>query len=266
VIRAERRGPALWLTIDRPERRNALSAEVIAVLLEKIESASTDPDVRVIVLTGAGDRAFCAGADLAGTSPVVTGAAAAAGAETGPGERPVCRGLPELLTAIVDHSKPVVARVNGLALAGGFGLALACDLVVAADTAEFGTPEVNVGLWPFMITAVIQRTVPRKVATELMMTGRRMPAEEAARWGLVNRVVPVAKLDATVDALVAELASKSPLVLRVGKESFRRAADMPFDEALRFLLEMLDVHLSSEDAAEGIAAFLARRPPNWTGR
>jgi enoyl-CoA hydratase len=267
VVRSERRGPALWLIIDRPERRNALSAEVIGGLLEGIESAAADPDVRVVVLTGAGDRAFCAGADLAGTGPGVTRPASDADdAATDPSDRPRGGGLADLLTAIVGHPDPVVARVKGLALAGGFGLALACDLIVAADTAEFGTPEVNVGLWPFMITAVIQRTVPRKVAVELMMTGRRMSADEAGRWGIVNRVVPAGKLDEAVDALVEELASKSPLVLRVGKESFRRAEDMSFGDALQFLQEMLEMHLSSEDAAEGVAAFLARREPNWSGR
>jgi enoyl-CoA hydratase len=256
VVRSERRGPAAWLTIDREDRRNALSPEVIEGLLEGLAVAAGDPDVRAVVITGAGDRAFCAGADLGGV----------AAAEGRVAEHDRRARLGDVLSGIVEHPKPVLARVNGHALAGGFGLALACDLIVAADTAEFGTPEVNVGLWPFMITAVIQRNVPRKVAVEMMLTGRRMPAEEAARWGLVNRVVASAGLDAAVDELVRELASKSPLVLRLGKSSFRRAQDMAFDDALAYLNAMLTVELESEDVVEGVSAFVQKRTPDWKDR
>jgi enoyl-CoA hydratase/carnithine racemase len=171
-----------------------------------------------------------------------------------------------VLTGIMRHPKPVVARVNGVALAGGFGLMMACDLVVTADDAEFGTPEINLGLWPFMISAVIKRNLPRKVALEMMMTGRRYSAEEAARWGMVNRVVPRAALDEAVDALVAHVASKSPLVLRLGKESFARIDDMGLDQALSYLNAMLTVDLESEDVAEGVSAFLEKRAPEWKGR
>jgi enoyl-CoA hydratase/carnithine racemase len=256
VVRSELRGQAAWLTIDREERRNALSPEVIDGLLEGLMLAAEDPAARVVVITGAGERAFCAGADLGGV----------AAAEGRVAEHDRRARLGDVLSGIVEHPKPVVARVNGHALAGGFGLALACDLIVAADSAEFGTPEVNIGLWPFMITAVIQRNVPRKIALEMMLTGRRMGAEEAERWGLVNRLVTGTELDGAVDELVQELASKSPLVLRLGKESFRRAQDMAFDDALAYLNAMLTVELESEDVVEGVSAFVQKRTPDWKGR
>jgi enoyl-CoA hydratase len=253
----ELRGASARLTIDREDRRNALSDDVIEGLLNGLERASDDQAVRVVVLTGAGDRAFSAGGDLAGN--------------LGPSEGRVQshdrRGyVAGLLTAIVAHPQPVIARVNGIALAGGFGLMLACDLVVAADDVEVGTPEINVGLWPYMISAVVARNVPRKVMTELMMTGRRYSAAEAERWGMVNRVVPRADLDGTVDQLVEELASKSPLILRLGKESLFRSQDMPFAEALAYLQAMLTVNLESEDVTEGVSAFLEKRRPEWKGR
>ena len=160
----------------------------------------------------------------------------------------------------------MIARVNGHALAGGFGLALACDLIVAVDSADFGTPEVDVGLWPYMITAVIHRNLPRKVAVEMMLTGRRLPAREAERWGIVNRLTPREGLDDAVEELAASLASKSPLVLRLGKASFARAEDLPFDDALAYLTAMLGMHLQSEDVVEGVTAFVEKREPRWTGR
>jgi len=258
-LRQERRDSSIWLTIDRPERSNALDGAVLSGLLDAVEAAADDPDVRVVVLTGAGDRTFCAGADLAA---IASGRSGSESDQAGAG----ARGLDRVLSAIVTHPKPVVARVNGHALAGGLGLALACDLIVASDSAEFGTPEVNVGLWPFVISAVIARNVPRKVALEMMLTGRRMRADEAARWGIVNRVAPPDQLDDAVNELVADLASKSPLALRVGKETFRRAEDLSFDDALAYLHGAFEGHLGSEDLAEGVAAFLEKRSPNWTGR
>lgn len=257
VVRYELRAPAAWLTIDREERRNALSDEVIEGLIDGLERAAGDAEARVVVLTGAGDRAFCAGGDLTSTM-------APQGGRVGQHEQ---RGrIADLLVGIGRHPKPVVARVNGVALAGGFGLMMACDLVVAPDDAEFGTPEINLGLWPFMISAVIKRNLPRKVALEMMMTGRRYSAAEAERWGMVNRVVPRSELDETVGALVAELAGKSSLVLRLGKESFGRVDDMALEPALRYLNALLTVDLESEDVAEGVAAFLEKRDPQWKDR
>ena len=174
--------------------------------------------------------------------------------------------LPELFRGMQECPKPIVARVNGHALAGGFGLMLACDLVIAADDAELGTPEINLGLWPHMITAVIHRNVPRKVALEMMLTGRRVRAPKAARWGMVNRAVPRAELDDAVAAVVGELASKSPLILALGKRSFYGSQDMSFDDALAYLQAMLTVNLEAEDVAEGVGAFLQKRPPEWKGR
>jgi enoyl-CoA hydratase len=257
AVRHEMRGPAAWLIIDREDRRNALGDEVVEGLLAGLERASEQDGVRAVVLTGAGDRAFCAGGDLVGNL-------APEGGRVDAHDR---RGrVAELLRAVLTHPLPVVARVNGVALAGGFGLMLACDLVVAAGDVEMGTPEVNLGLWPHMISAVIARNVPRKVMTEMMMTGRRYTAAEAERWGMVNRVVSRAELDANVGQVVAELASKSPLVLRLGKESLYRAQDMRFEDALAYLQAMLTVNLESEDVAEGVGAFLHKRRPEWKGR
>jgi enoyl-CoA hydratase/carnithine racemase len=163
-------------------------------------------------------------------------------------------------------SIPIVARVNGHALAGGFGLMLACDHVIAVEGADIGTPEVNLGLWPFMITAVIQRDVPRKVALDLMLTGKRVPASEGERWGFVNRVVPPGELDSAVDEFTTEIRSKSPLIVALGKRAFYRAEDMNTDEGLDYLAGMLSVALGSEDTVEGVTAWLQKRKPEWKGR
>jgi enoyl-CoA hydratase/carnithine racemase len=256
VVLSVVKGSSNYLTINRPEQRNALSPQVVEGLLERLSAAATDESVRCVVLTGAGEKSFCAGADL--------GASMQGGGRV---QQHDARGrMGELLLAVVNLPKPVVARVNGVALAGGFGLMLACDLVVAADDVEVGTPEVNLGLWPFMISAVIRRNVPRKVAVEMMLTGRRLPAGEAHRWGMVNRLVPRDQLDAAVEKLAAELASKSPMALRLGKESFARAEDMGFEASLAYLNAMLTVDLEGEDVAEGVSAFLEKRPPEWKGR
>jgi enoyl-CoA hydratase len=252
----EVRDHAIRITLNRPDRRNSLSPEAIEDLIGALDRAGSDDEAGVVVLTGAGDRAFCAGGDI--------GAMAPAEGRVAEHER---RGrAAELFVAMARHAKPILGRVNGLALGGGFGLALACDLVVAADTAEFGTPEVDVGLWPFMITALIQRNLPRKIALELMLTGRRISAREAERWGIVNRVVPAGELDRSVEDLTATIDGKSPVVLRLGRQAFHRAQDMSFEDALAYLGAMLTVELESEDVAEGVSAFLEKRAPRWKGR
>ena len=248
-------GGVATLTIDRPERRNAINPEVVRGLLDGLEAAEADPAVRVVVLTGAGDRAFCAGGDLGGMA-----------AESKVDQHRERADVGTLFARMRAARVPTVARVNGHALAGGFGLMLACDLVVAVDDAELGMPEVDVGLWPFMITAVVQRDLPRKVALDLMLTGRRISAFEGSRWGFVNAVVARSELDASVAGYVESLTSKSPLVVALGKQSFYRAEDMSFEQQVDYLAGMLTLCLESEDTVEGVTAFLQKRPPEWKGR
>jgi enoyl-CoA hydratase/carnithine racemase len=255
-VRYEVAGPVARATIDRAERRNAMSFGVMEGLRDAVAQAKADDAVRVLVLTGTGEKAFCAGADLGG-GDIAEGAS---GAHDGRGM------LAELFRDFWRLGKPTIARVRGYALAGGFGLALACDFVIASDDAQFGTPEVNVGLWPYMITVPLLRSMPPKRVLELMMTGRRVDAAEAERIGFVTRVVPVGALDSAVDELADTLASKSPLILRWGRESFYRVLDMDPDDALAYLQAMLTVTSASEDTAEGIAAFAEKREPKWKGR
>jgi enoyl-CoA hydratase/carnithine racemase len=244
------------LTINRPQRRNALSWSVVDQLRERVAEAKADDDVHVVVLTGAGDRAFCAGADLTGMR-----------ADAGYADIHHARGeLAALFDDLWSLGKPTIARVRGYCLAGGFGLALSCDLVVAADDATFGTPEIDVGLWPYMITVPLCRSMPPKRALELMMTGRRVDADEADRLGFVTRVGPVDELDAAVEELAATLAAKSSSVMRLGRDSFYAVWDQSAADALRLLHPMLTVTTELEDAAEGIAAFADKRPPQWRGR
>ncbi len=244
------------VTIDRAQRRNALSWPLVRELRRALSQAKGDDEVRVVVLTGAGTKAFCAGADLddmasdAGFSELHDGRGELAG----------------LFRDLYALGKPSIARVRGFALAGGFGLALACDLVVAADDAVFGTPEVALGLWPHMITVPLIRSMAPKRALELMLTGRRVDAEEAERIGFVTRVVPAAELDSAVDELAASLAARSPLTLRQGLGSFYAVWDQDVETSLRLLHPLLTVTASSEDAAEGIAAFTEKRAPEWRGR
>ena len=244
------------VTINRPERRNAMSYGVMQGLRDAVARARADADVRVVVLTGAGDKAFCAGADLGGIADNEGAAAAHEG-----------RGLlADLFRDMWALGKPIIARVRGFALAGGFGLACACDMVIASDDSTFGTPEINVGLWPYMITVPLLRSMAPKTALDLMMTGRRVDAAEGQRLGFVQRVVPVAELDATVDALAAELSQKSPLIMRWGRDAFYRVLEMDANEALAYLQGLLTVTTQTEDAAEGVAAFAEKRAPQWKGR
>ena len=243
------------VTIDRPERRNALTWALVADLRAALARAQADDAVRVVVLTGSGDRAFCAGADLDGMT----------GEDTAELHR--ARGqLAGLFDDLWNLGRPTIAKVRGFCLAGGFGVALSCDLVVAAQDATFATPEIDVGLWPYMITVPLCRSMPPKRALELMMTGRRVDAAEAERIGFVSRVVPVEQLDGAVDDLAATLAAKSRSVMELGRDSFHATWDLSAAEALRVLHPTLGLATGLADAAEGVAAFKERRPPRWTDR
>jgi enoyl-CoA hydratase len=255
-VRYEVRDHAAWLTIDREERRNALSPGIIQGLIDSLASAAIDDRARAVVITGAGDRAFCAGGDIGGFQQ----AAQDQDVESAP------TAISRLLDALWWHPKPTIARVNGKALGGGFGLLLACDLAVAVSDTEVGTPEIDIGLWPHVITVVIQRRLPRAVALELMLTGRRMPVEEAARWGIVNRSVPRAELDAAVQELVDQIAVKSPHVVQLGKRSFAGAEGRAWGPAIEHLKERLAENLQAEDLVEGVSAFLQKRKPDWKNR
>lgn len=244
------------ITINRPERRNAMSWDVLREMRRLLAEAKDDPDVRVIVTTGAGDKAYCAGADL-------TGMAEGAGFVDLHDARAE---LARLFRDMWALGKPTIARVRGYALAGGFGLALAHDFVICSDDAQFGTPEIDVGLWPYMITVPLVRSMPPKKVLELMLTGRRVKADEADRIGFVNRVVPVDELDAATDELASSLASKSPAIVRLGRDSFYAVWDQAADDALRLLHPMLTLTTLTEDSKEGITAFVEKRTPSWKGR
>ena len=256
AVRTELGGGVLRVTIDRPAQRNALNADVNRGLLDALRTLREDAEARVMVLTGAGEQAFCAGADLGGINPDAGAVELHRGRSS----------FAEVLRELRAVPKPVVGRVNGHALAGGFGLALGCDLLVAADHATFGTTEAKVGLWPYMISAVIMEHLGPKRTLELMMTGERIDAARALEWGLVNRVVPGADLDAATDGLVGTLLDLSPVVFALGKESYAAAMEMGRDQALTYLASMLSLHLQTEDVVEGVTAFLQKRPPEWRGR
>jgi enoyl-CoA hydratase/carnithine racemase len=247
----------LTLTIDREERRNALNRAVLEALLAELEAADADAAVRVVVLRGAGDRAFCAGADLQEMLAH----------ESIEASRRHFDGLARVIRRMHRLGAPVIARVPGYALAGGFGLAVACDFTIAAESAEFGLPEISIGLLPLMVSAPLYRALgSRKALLDLVLSGRRVPAREALALGLVSRVVPDAELDAEVGRLAATLASYSPTALRLGKEAVYAMAELEYDAALRYLREAIVLTSRTEDAQEGIRAFFEKRKPVWRGR
>lgn len=259
TILSEVRERIATVTINRPDKRNALNATVIAELTAAFRAAEKDADVGVIVLTGAGDKAFCAGADLAGGG-MIGGAGVYERHEAG-------RNFLELFRTMRSLAKPIVCAANGHVLAGGLGVALACDLLVAVDDADFGTPEVNVGLFPYVIMATILRnTTNRKRMLELLLTGDKIRGREVVELGWANRVVPRAQLAEAVHEVAKKLASKSPAVLNLGRRAYYAMGDMTFEQALEYLQSMLTVNTLTEDAAEGIGAFVQKRAPAWKGK
>ncbi len=248
--------PIARVTLNRPDKRNPIGPLTAGELLHAFGRARDDDDIRVIVLTGAG-KAFSAGGDLS----------MMAGGQGGAGESVAePTSLVELLIGMHALGTPIIAMVNGHALAGGLGLMVACDLVVASDKATFGTTEIRVGLWPMMITAEITRNIGRKKTLELMLTGKRLSADEAAAIGLINKVVPHDSLETETMALANEIASKSPATIRLGLQAFYASQDMELEPALRYLEGQLGAVLQLEDAREGLTAFFQKRDPVWKGR
>jgi enoyl-CoA hydratase/carnithine racemase len=244
------------ITLNKPDQRNPLGGGMLRDLLTAFQWARDEPGVRVVVLTGAGDKAFSAGADLGSFDAQQTEV-----------ERHLGRHMfVELFVLMQELGKPIIGRINGHALAGGLGLASSCDILVAADNATFGTPEINVGVWAMMIQAVLVRNLPRKQLLEMLFLGDRFGADEAFRIGLVNRVVPASELDAAVDELAAKLEKKSPIIMKLGRDSFYRIQDMEFRAALEYLQAQLSLVTLTEDTREGVTAFFEKREPEFKGR
>ena len=244
------------VTLNQPETRNALSSEVLGELIDAFESARDDDAVRCVVLTSSHERVFSSGANLSGFAGEVPLIHKHFGSDR----------FVRLFRLIGELGKPTLCAVNGHVLAGSLGIALACDLVIAKDGAEFGTPEINVGAFPFMIMALIYRNVPRKRTNELLLLGERISAQDAKDAGIVNKVVAADEFQAAVDAWSAKLASKSPAIMRLGKEAMFRQQDMAFLDALEYLRAQLSLALSTEDIVEGVQAFFEKREPVWKGR
>ena len=257
LVEREQHGRVAVLHLNRPQRRNALSGELVDALRDALEAVERDAEVGCVVLTGRG-KAFCAGGDLAGgMSGAGQGVVAAHRARGGYGE---------LLVQLHRLRVPVVAAINGDALGGGLGLAAACDLAVADETARLGTPEIRLGLFPWVITAVLQRNVSRKALMELMFLGEKQTAERAEALGLVNRVVPEGTAVSVALELAESIASRSPIATEMGKAAYHAVADLGLEDAVRFLNTQLTLNLMTEDAMEGVAAFLQKREPKWKGR
>ena len=248
-------GHVATITLNRPEQRNPLSATMLRDLTSAFQWCRSEPEVRVVVLTGAG-RVFCAGADLSSFDGQLSEL-----------DRFRSRDLfVELFILMAELGKPIVGRINGHALAGGLGLACSCDILVAVDTATFGTPEINVGIWPMMIQAILSRNIPRKVLLEMEMLGERWTALQLQTLGVINRVVPHEQLDSTVNEIAEQLAKKSPIAMGLGRDSFYRQQDMDFRAALHYLHGQFLLVSQTEDSREGIKAFFEKREPDFKGR
>jgi len=256
VVRYEVADGVATVTLDNPEKRNMLSAQMLAELVDAMRTARDAEEVRAVVLTGAGDKAFCAGADLGGFAADLPLVAKHFASDL----------FLEFFKLMPRLGKPSLCAANGHVLAGGMGLALSCDLVIAKEGATFGTPEINVGAFPYMVMAIIYRNVPRKKVNEMMLLGERLSADQAVEYGLANRVVPAGEFDAAVADWAGKLASKSPVLMRLGHDAMYRQQDMAVDDALDYLRSQLSLTFSTEDIVEGVTAFFEKRDPEWKGR
>jgi enoyl-CoA hydratase/carnithine racemase len=256
TVRYEVDGAVATIALDHPETRNALSDEVLDDLIEAFELARDDDGVRCVVLTSTHEKVFSSGGNLAGFAAAQPLVHKHFGTDR----------FPRLFRLIGELGKPTLCAANGHVLAGALGLALACDLIVAREGVRFGTPEINVGVFPFIIMALIYRNVGRKKATELLLLGEQVSAEEAERIGIVNRVVPAGEFDGAVREWAEKLAAKSPVLMRLGKDALFRQQDMALEDALEYLHAQLTIAFSTEDIQEGVKAFFEKRDPVWTGR
>ncbi|MGE0498407.1 MAG: enoyl-CoA hydratase/isomerase family protein [Ramlibacter sp.] len=251
-LRVEARGPTLWLTIQREERRNAMSHAVLAGMARAITAAQSDRSVRAIVITGAGSKAFCAGADLQAANAFTTDYSEPHGH------------LAQLLRVARASNVPLVARVNGACMAGGMGLLAMCDMAVAARHAIFGLPEVKVGVFPAQVLSVLQHLIPRRKLAELCLTGEALTSAQALDYGLVNHVDD--DVDAKLQWLLDRLLDKSPAAIRRGLYTMKKIEAMAFEESMSFTESQIALFTLTEDAKEGQAAFQQKRPPQWTGQ
>ncbi|OPF90833.1 Enoyl-CoA-hydratase [Rhodopseudomonas palustris] len=251
----EKRDQALWITINRPDKRNAINAGVVEGITSGWKQAHDDAEVRVIVLTGAGDKAFCAGADLQSTGAAFSFDFSKPNVD-----------YADLLRLAQNATKPSIARVNGTCMAGGMGLLCMTDMAVAADNVVFGLPEVKVGVFPMQVMSLLQNIAPRRLIAEWALTGEPFDAATAREAGLLNYVVPAAELDAKVDWLAKRLIDKSPTAIRRGKYAMRAIAAMSFDESIAYTESQIALLAMTEDAKEGLKAFVEKRKPVWPGK
>ena len=249
----ERDGHVLALTINRPDQRNALNGPLMDAIRDQIERANSDKDLRAIVLTAVGAKAFCAGADLA------------SGASFKFNYAEPRMAFAELFRAARRTNVPIVGKVNGTCMAGGMGLLAICDLAVAADHALFGLPEVKVGVYPMQVLTVLQHVVPRRRLLQMCLTGEPVSAADALDMGLVSQVVPADQLDAATAILVGQIAERSPAAIRRGKYATYAIESMSFEESMSFMEGQIGLLAATDDAVEGLAAFKEKRKPVWTG-